>query len=51
MSPLADRPDVVRLVEGRRGQIAMGMELVIRFDDGSSVPWAQRAPAEQRPTR
>jgi GH15 family glucan-1,4-alpha-glucosidase len=35
-------PDVVRIVEGRAGQVAMRMELVMRFDYGSLVPWVRR---------
>jgi GH15 family glucan-1,4-alpha-glucosidase len=35
-------PDVVRIVEGRRGRVAMQMELGIRFDYGSLVPWVRR---------
>jgi GH15 family glucan-1,4-alpha-glucosidase len=35
-------PDVVRVVEGREGQVAMRMELVMRFDYGSLVPWVRR---------
>ncbi len=31
--------DVVRLVRGRRGRIAMRTELIVRFDYGSLVPW------------
>jgi len=31
--------DVVRLVEGRKGRVAMAMELVLRFDYGAIVPW------------
>lgn len=34
--------DVVRLVIGRRGQVAMRTELILRFDYGSIVPWVQR---------
>ncbi|HEV2675609.1 MAG TPA: glycoside hydrolase family 15 protein [Aliidongia sp.] len=30
---------LVRLVEGRRGRVAMQMDLSIRFDYGISVPW------------
>ncbi len=37
-----DRCDVVRIVEGLRGRVAMRMELVIRFDYGSIVPWVRR---------
>ena len=33
--------DVIRLVEGRRGQVTMEMELVIRFDYGWVVPWVE----------
>ncbi|MET0497253.1 MAG: glycoside hydrolase family 15 protein [Steroidobacteraceae bacterium] len=42
--PLSDdRWDVVRIVEGIRGRVAMCMELVIRFDYGSIVPWVRRS--------
>jgi GH15 family glucan-1,4-alpha-glucosidase len=37
-----EAPDVVRLVEGVSGRVAMRMELVVRFDYGSSVPWVRR---------
>jgi GH15 family glucan-1,4-alpha-glucosidase len=33
--------DVVRLVIGRRGRVAMRMELVIRFAYGAAVPWVR----------
>jgi GH15 family glucan-1,4-alpha-glucosidase len=36
-------PRVVRRVECVRGQVDMRMELVIRFDYGSVVPWVQRS--------
>ncbi len=36
------RRDIVRIVEGVRGQVTMQMELVIRFDYGSVVPWVRR---------
>src|SRR5436305_1161458 len=35
-------PDLVRIVEGRRGTVPMRSELVIRFDYGSIVPWVQK---------
>ena len=38
-----DRWDVLRIVEGLRGRVAMRMELVIRFDYGSIVPWVRRS--------
>ncbi len=31
--------DVVRIVEGVRGSVAMRMELALRFDYGRTVPW------------
>ncbi|HEY1384933.1 MAG TPA: glycoside hydrolase family 15 protein [Dongiaceae bacterium] len=37
-----DVSDLVRLVIGRRGTVAMEMELVLRFDYGSAVPWVER---------
>ncbi len=41
--PLSDeRWDVLRIVEGLRGRVAMRMELIVRFDYGSIVPWVRR---------
>ncbi|MEO7207529.1 MAG: glycoside hydrolase family 15 protein [Steroidobacteraceae bacterium] len=37
-----ERWDVVRIVEGVRGTVAMTMELIVRFDYGSIVPWVRR---------
>ncbi|MFN2445869.1 MAG: glycoside hydrolase family 15 protein [Vicinamibacterales bacterium] len=37
-------PDVVRIVVGRRGRVSMRMDLVVRFDYGSVVPWVRRVP-------
>jgi GH15 family glucan-1,4-alpha-glucosidase len=34
-------PDLIRVVEGKRGQVRMRMELIIRFDYGSNIPWIQ----------
>jgi GH15 family glucan-1,4-alpha-glucosidase len=34
--------DIVRLVRGISGTVAMRMELVVRFDYGSVVPWVSR---------
>lgn len=39
---ISGRPDVVRLVEGISGQVAMRMDLRIRFDYGWIVPWVSR---------
>src|SRR5690348_16884689 len=47
--PPRDRiPDVVRIVEGVEGEVRMRMELVIRFDYGSIVPWMRRLPDGRR---
>jgi GH15 family glucan-1,4-alpha-glucosidase len=41
--PLSDeRWDVVRMVEGLSGTVALRMELVVRFDYGSILPWVRR---------
>ncbi len=37
-------PEVVRIVIGRRGRVRMRMDLVIRFDYGSIVPWVRQVP-------
>jgi GH15 family glucan-1,4-alpha-glucosidase len=42
MSPRDGTPDVLRMVVGTRGQVQMNLELVIRFDYGSVVPWVRR---------
>src|SRR5437763_12924541 len=42
MPPRGTDPDVVRIVEGVSGQVRMAVELVIRFDYGSVVPWVRR---------
>jgi GH15 family glucan-1,4-alpha-glucosidase len=42
MPPRESRPDVVRMVVGRHGNVRMKMELVIRFDYGAVVPWVRR---------
>jgi GH15 family glucan-1,4-alpha-glucosidase len=41
MTPRRGEPDVIRIVEGLRGQVPIEMELVIRFDYGSIVPWVR----------
>jgi GH15 family glucan-1,4-alpha-glucosidase len=43
MPPRERAPDVARVVEGVRGTVPMRMELVVRFDYGSIVPWVRRA--------
>ncbi|MEA3076076.1 MAG: hypothetical protein QOF60_984 [Actinomycetota bacterium] len=34
-------PDIVRVVEGLDGEVDMHMQLVIRFDYGSVIPWVR----------
>ena len=41
MPPRETKPDVVRIVEGVRGRVEMHLELVLRFDYGSVVPWVR----------
>jgi GH15 family glucan-1,4-alpha-glucosidase len=42
--PVSDeRWDVVRIVQGLSGKVAMRMELVVRFDYGSIIPWVRRS--------
>ena len=42
MTPPNETPDLVRLVVGKAGKVPMRMELIIRFDYGSIVPWVER---------
>jgi len=42
MPPRGHAPDIIRIVEGVRGAVPIGMELVIRFDYGAIVPWVRR---------
>jgi GH15 family glucan-1,4-alpha-glucosidase len=42
MPPRGRDPDIVRIVEGVHGEVALRSELVIRFDYGSVVPWVRR---------
>ena len=44
MPPRDQTPDVVRVVEGLEGEVPMHLELVIRFDYGSIMPWVRRLP-------
>ncbi|HEY0779660.1 MAG TPA: glycoside hydrolase family 15 protein [Gemmatirosa sp.] len=37
-----EKPDLVRIVVGRRGQVAMRTEFVVRFAYGVAVPWVSR---------
>lgn len=42
MPPRTEVPEIVRTVIGRRGTVRMQMQLVMRFDYGSIVPWVRR---------
>jgi GH15 family glucan-1,4-alpha-glucosidase len=35
-------PDIVRIIEGVHGQVAMRSDLVIRFDTGRALPWVRQ---------
>ncbi len=36
------RPNLLRVIEGVRGTVTLDLELVIRFDYGSIVPWVRK---------
>src|SRR3954471_3159849 len=42
MPPRGENPDIVRIIEGVRGEVALKMELIIRFDYGRVVPWVRK---------
>ena len=42
MPPRGKNPDIVRIVEGLRGNVPMKMELIIRFDYGHIIPWVRK---------
>ena len=42
MTPRHGEPDLIRIVEGLEGEVRMRMELIVRFDYGSVVPWVRR---------
>ena len=39
MAPGEGSSHVIRMVEGRRGRVAMRLELILRFGYGATVPW------------
>lgn len=43
MPPRGKASDVVRLVRGVRGSVAMRMELILRFGFGSDIPWVRKS--------
>ena len=42
MPPRTRTPELIRIVEGVSGHVPMEMDLAIRFDYGSVVPWVRR---------
>lgn len=44
MLPRGQEPDLCRLVEGVSGEVEMRMELCVRFDYGSVIPWVRHLP-------
>ncbi len=44
MPPRGNNSDVVRIVRGIRGKVAMRMELALRFDYGRTIPWVTHTP-------
>jgi GH15 family glucan-1,4-alpha-glucosidase len=42
MPPRRKNPDLVRIVSGKRGQVRMKTELIMRFDYGSIIPWVRK---------
>ena len=48
MPPRGKAPDIVRIVEGIKGEVDMSSELVIRFDYGKTIPWVRRTDGDQR---
>ncbi len=50
MPPRTGTPDLIRIVEGTRGEVPMRMELTIRFDYGSVIPWVRRSDGGIRAT-
>jgi len=47
MSRRPGAADLVRLVRGLSGSVAMRTDLVVRFDYGSVVPWVSRKPGQR----
>ncbi len=42
MPPRGEASDVIRIVTGERGRVAIRTELILRFDYGHIVPWVTR---------
>ena len=44
MPPRGKSSDIVRLVRGDEGTVALSMEMILRFGSGSNIPWVKRLP-------
>lgn len=44
MPPRTKEPDLLRVAVGKEGRVPVRMELILRFDYGSIVPWVRRRP-------
>ena len=51
MTAATGNSSVVRIVEGRSGQVAMRLDLALRFDYGSAIPWVTQLAARHWPAR
>ncbi len=50
MTPQTAEHEVIRLIEGVEGRVDLAMDLTIRFDYGSIVPWVRRVDGGLRAT-
>ena len=48
MPPRGKHSDVIRIVKGIRGKVAMRMDLALRFDYGLTIPWVTAGDHELR---
>ena len=48
MPPRGSHSDVVRIVRGLAGKVALRMELAVRFDYGRTIPWVTHTPDGMR---
>ena len=44
MPPGKANSSLIRIVEGRLGNVPMRLQLVLRFDYGAAVPWVAQLP-------
>ncbi len=51
MTATSGSSSVVRIVEGRSGEVAMRLDLALRFDYGSAMPWVTQLQTPHRAAR